>query len=199
MAGSGKPSTREEGEGRTKRLVYDDNRPDGAAAVKLIIDLKAAKTGSVPAPWRQTAGSGGEFGKVAWYKTLVSAFPTSTSPPEFQLWQLALADHVVREAFVVVLPTVVSLPHMSPPRSQMETLLFPTNKKAVGLPEQGHVGRAAFTDTEKGVKVWMERLKTALKDANPPPVDVQEAGKPPVRIEFTITDFSAAAAAAAAP
>jgi hypothetical protein len=99
VAGSGKPSTRAEGEGRTKRLVYDDNRPDGAAAVKLISDLKAAKTGSVPAPWRQTAGSGGsEFGKVAWYKTLMSAFPASSSPPEFQLWQLALADHVVRKA-----------------------------------------------------------------------------------------------------
>ena len=91
------------------------------------------------------------------------------------------------------------MPHMSPPRSQMETLLFPTNNKAVGLPEQGPAGRAAFTDTEKGVKVWMERLKTSLKDANPPPVDVHEAGKPAVRIEFAIADFSGAAAAAAAP
>ena len=87
-------------EGRTKRLVYDVNRPDGAAAVKLINDLKAAKTESMPAPWRQTAGNGGsEFGKVAWYKTLRSAFPSSSSsPPDFQLWQLALADHVVRNA-----------------------------------------------------------------------------------------------------
>lgn len=81
----------------------------------------------------------------------------------------------------------------------METLLFPNNKKAVGLPEQGPVCRAAFTDTEKGVKVWMlERLKTALKAANPPPVDVQEAGKPSVRIEFAIADFGAPAAAAGA-
>ena len=103
VAGSGKPSTREEGEGRTKRLVYDDIRPDGAAAVKLINDLKAAKTESMPAPWRQTAGSGGsEFGKVAWYKTLKSAFPSSSSPPEFRLWQLALADHVVRSALFIM-------------------------------------------------------------------------------------------------
>lgn len=97
VAGSGKPSTREEGAGRATRLVYDISRPDGAAAVKLISDLKAAKTEAMPAPWRQTAGSGGsEFGKVVWYKTLTSAFPSSSTPPKFQLWQLALADHVVR-------------------------------------------------------------------------------------------------------
>lgn len=78
--------------------MYDDSRPDGAAAVKLIGDLKAAKTEAMPAPWRQTAGSGGsEFGKVAWFRTLATAFPSAASPPEFQLWQVALADHVVSE------------------------------------------------------------------------------------------------------
>lgn len=90
-------------------------------------------------------------------------------------------------------------PRASPPRVQVETLLFPINKKAIGLPDEGSTSRVAFADTEKGVKVWMDRLKAALKDANPPPLDAQEAGKPPVRIEFTIKEFNAAAPAAAAP
>ena len=87
----------------------------------------------------------------------------------------------------------LEIPKPYPTNEAIKTYIASKTQESLP-PEESRV-----TDTEKGVKVWMERLKTALKDANPPPVDVQEAGKPPVRIEFTITDFSAAAAAAAAP
>ena len=51
----------------------------------------------MPAPWRQTGGGGGsEFGKLKWLKALKTAFLPEEEPPRFKLWQLALADHVVR-------------------------------------------------------------------------------------------------------
>ncbi len=86
------------GEGGLKRLEYDPATPDGAAALELIATLKAAKTGDVSAPWRQTVGAGGsEFGKPKWFAALKRAFPPlEGQPPVFRLWQLALADVVVR-------------------------------------------------------------------------------------------------------
>ena len=49
------------------------------------------------APWRQTAGGGGsEFGKPRWHAALQAAYKPGVSPPVYNLWQLALADHVVR-------------------------------------------------------------------------------------------------------
>ena len=51
----------------------------------------------MPAPWRQTGGGGGsEFGKPKWLAALKVGFKTTESPPRFAIWQLALADHVVR-------------------------------------------------------------------------------------------------------
>ena len=56
---------------------------------------KSATT-DMPAPWRQTAGAGGsEFGKLKWFAALKYGFKTGETP-HFKLWQLALADHVVR-------------------------------------------------------------------------------------------------------
>jgi hypothetical protein len=61
---------------------------------------KSAITTEMPAPWRQTAGAGGsEFGKLKWFNVLKLGFKTASDTPHFKLWQLALADHVVRASY----------------------------------------------------------------------------------------------------
>ena len=76
---------------------YDKAQKAGADAVALLESWKSATTDDMPAPWRQTAGAGGsEFGKPRWLAVLKAGFKNAGEPPEFKLWQLALADHVVR-------------------------------------------------------------------------------------------------------
>ena len=43
-----------------------------------------------------TGAGGSEFGKPRWLAVLKAGFKNAGEPPEFKLWQLALADHVVR-------------------------------------------------------------------------------------------------------
>jgi hypothetical protein len=63
----------------------------------LLEGWRSATTADVAAPWRMTAGAGGsEFGKQKWLAVLKGGFKTAEEPSNFKLWQLALADHVVR-------------------------------------------------------------------------------------------------------
>ena len=79
------------------RREYDKSQPAGAAAVTLLELWKSNISDDMPAPWRQTAGAGGsEFGKYKWFNVLKAGFKTASEVPHFKLWQLALADHVVR-------------------------------------------------------------------------------------------------------
>jgi hypothetical protein len=79
------------------RREYDKAQPAGAAAVTLLELWKSNTSDDMPAPWRQTAGAGGsEFGKYKWFNVLKAGFKTPSEVPRFKLWQLALADHVVR-------------------------------------------------------------------------------------------------------
>jgi hypothetical protein len=72
----------------------------GADAAALLETWKSAITTEMPAPWRQTAGAGGsEFGKLKWFNVLKLGFKTASDTPHFKLWQLALADHVVRASY----------------------------------------------------------------------------------------------------
>ncbi len=78
----------------------------------------------------------------------------------------------------------------------MDKVLYPTNRRAVGAPAAGAGGGGGgFSDSEAEVKASMARLTAALKSANPPPVVVQEPDQEPIRIEVTIQEFGAAAAA----
>jgi hypothetical protein len=79
-----------------KRKRYDVAQAAGASAVALI-QAWSTMTDDIIAPWRQTGGGGGsEFGKAKWLSTLKTGFRTAEEPPRFKIWQLALADHVVR-------------------------------------------------------------------------------------------------------
>ena len=77
---------------------YDDAQAAGAAALALL-QTWGTTTADIQAPWRQTGGGGGsEFGKPKWIAALKGGFKTASEPPRFMLWQLALADHVVRHS-----------------------------------------------------------------------------------------------------
>ena len=91
------PVTKRVGEGKDKRLVFDASSPSGAAALAHLAVLRSAKTAEMVAPWRQTAGHGGsEYGKYEYFEALKRAFARLGDVPEFKLWELALADSVVR-------------------------------------------------------------------------------------------------------
>lgn len=84
-------------EANAKRRTYDTTQTAGAEASSLLASWKSATTADMPAPWRQTAGAGGsEFGKLKWLTALKCGFKKGGETPVFKLWQLALADHVVR-------------------------------------------------------------------------------------------------------
>ena len=86
-----------EGTGARIKIEYDMTQPTGAAAANLVTGWLGATTEDMQAPWRQTAGGGGsEFGKARWHAALKAAYKPQSSPPVYKLWQLALADHVVR-------------------------------------------------------------------------------------------------------
>lgn len=81
-----------------KRREYDVSQVAGATALA-VIQAWSTITDDIYAPWRQTGGGGGsEFGKVKWLTALKVGFKTTEEPPRFKLWQLALADQVVRLA-----------------------------------------------------------------------------------------------------
>lgn len=83
-----------------EQLNYDKSTLTGTAAAALLATWSQATSAAMPAPWRMTAGSGGsEFGSLKWHDTLKSGFGRQNEDvPVFKLWQLALADHVVRPA-----------------------------------------------------------------------------------------------------
>ena len=82
--------------GGKKCKRYDATQPTGAAA-EALIQTWSTVTDDMPAPWRQTGGGGGSaFGKPRWLAALKAGYKTTESPPRFSIWQLALADHVVR-------------------------------------------------------------------------------------------------------
>lgn len=84
--------------GGKKRKEYDASQVAGAGAVA-VIQSWSTTTQEIHAPWRQTGGGGGsEFGKAKWLAALKFGFKTVEEPPRFKLWQLALADQVVRHA-----------------------------------------------------------------------------------------------------
>lgn len=79
------------------KLAYDMSSSMGQAADALLSSWRKSTTTTMRAPWRMTAGSGGsEFGSLQWYDTLKSGFGVTDEVPQFKLWQLALADHLVR-------------------------------------------------------------------------------------------------------
>lgn len=55
-----------------------------------------AARGAQPGCAAGGAGGGSEYGKVSFFETLKSAFAPGSDPPVFKLWQLAMADFVVR-------------------------------------------------------------------------------------------------------
>lgn len=78
-------------------VVYDKDTAAGAAASAILEKWHRNKSPEMPAPWRMTAGnSGSEFGSVRWFEALKTAYGKNEAVPRFKLWQLALADHVVR-------------------------------------------------------------------------------------------------------
>ena len=173
---------------------YDNTQTAGTAA-QTLIQSWSTTTDDMPAPWRQTGGGGGsEFGKPKWLAALKAGFKTPENPPRFAIWQLALADHVVRTWRI----TSAARGHIECP-TQAERLVKPTNPRAVGashVPGVRWTGRAGG-DTESGVRKWMAKLTDKLKGANPAPViisaaDAQEAGGVPTRIELRITDYETA-------
>ena len=95
------------------RREYDTSQQAGSDAVALLDSWKGCTSVDMQAPWRQTAGAGGsEFGKIKWFNALKGGFKTAGEAPRFKLWQLALADHVVRKRATRILarnadPTVV--------------------------------------------------------------------------------------------
>ena len=92
----GNPPTVKLGD-RSSELDYDKSTSLGLAASTQLVNWLKETTNVVRAPWRMTAGSGGsEFGSLLWYETLKSGFGATDDVPQFKLWQLALADHVVR-------------------------------------------------------------------------------------------------------
>ena len=162
---------------------------------------KSATT-DMPAPWRQTAGAGGsEFGKLKWFAALKYGFKTGGETPRFKLWQLALADHVVRKYALVGQPSEARFGLTVPSARitntnthlQAHKLINPSNPKAIG--SDGNA-KGVGGDTVDGVRVWSSKLAAALKGVNPAPVivdsDSQEAGQPPMRIELTIEGYRSA-------
>ena len=163
----------------------------------------------MPAPWRQTVGAGGsEFGKLKWFTALKCGFKTAGETPHFKLWQLALADHVVRFVrFIFVHYTnTYHFPFSlgtkrGPYRAHEKTnthlqaniLINPSNPKAIG--SDGN-SKGVGGDTVDGVRLWSSKLAAALKGVNPAPVivnsDSQDASQPPMRIELTIEGYRAA-------
>ena len=87
-----------------EQLDYDKSTSTGTAAAALLATWSQATSAAMPAPWRMTAGSGGsEFGSLKWRHDSTplnkSGFGRQNEDvPVFKLWQLALADHVVRPA-----------------------------------------------------------------------------------------------------
>ena len=77
---------------------YDTSTRDGQDAKALLEKWAQEMSDNLPAPWRMTAGSGGsDFGKPLWFLTLCRAFKKDASAPgQFKIWQLALADLMVR-------------------------------------------------------------------------------------------------------
>lgn len=96
--GTKDPPTEEVLIGGKKRKRYDVSQAAGASAMALLSTWNTT-TGDIVAPWRQTGGGGGsEYGKPKWLAALKTGYKTADEPPHFKLWQLALADHVVRPA-----------------------------------------------------------------------------------------------------
>ena len=156
----------------------------------------------MPAPWRQTAGAGGsEFGKLKWFAALKCGFKMGGETPHFKLWQLALADHVVRMCAVHIdsLATkrgfglTVPSSRITNTHLQANILINPSNPKAIG--SDGNA-KGVGGDTVDGVRLWSSKLAAALKGVNPAPVivdsDSQEASQPPMRIELTIEGYRSA-------
>ena len=93
----------------------------------------------------------------------------------------------------------------TPPRylqrhpTQAEKLINPTNHKAVGVQATAPGTRResnGLGDGEAAVKHCMKVLGAALKNKNPPPVEIEaHEGKPAARIEFTIAEYDVPAAA----
>ena len=102
LVGTSTPPTKVQGAniGGAKAREYDKSQKAGADAIAVLENWKSAMTDDMPAPWRQTAGAGGsEYGKPKWLAVLKAGFKNAAEPPEFKLWQLALADHVVRLSY----------------------------------------------------------------------------------------------------
>ena len=95
--GTKEPPTQDLDVNGKTRKAYDASLPAGASAINLLASWGMATTPDMPAPWRQTGGGGGsEFGKPKWLAALKDGYKTADEPPRFTLWQLALADSVVR-------------------------------------------------------------------------------------------------------
>ena len=149
----------------------------------------------MPAPWRQTAGAGGsEFGKLKWLTALKCGFKKGGETPVFKLWQLALADHVVR---ILALHSYIALGNeaglavqLTNTHVQANILINPSNPKAIG--SDGN-SKGVGGDTVDGVRFWSSKLAAALGGVNPTPVivssDSQDASQPPMRIELKIEGY----------
>jgi hypothetical protein len=86
-------------------------------------------------------------------------------------------------------------------QTQAEKLIKPTNHKAVGVQAAAPGTRResnGLGDGEASVKHWMKVLGAALKNKNPPPVEIAaHEGKPAARIEFSIAEYDEPASASA--
>ena len=73
---------------------------------------------------------------------------------------------------------------------QAEKLVTPTNHKAVGAPMGNRRQSGGLGDSESGVHKWKLVLNAALKNKNPPAIDVDAVDdEPGGRIELTIADY----------
>ena len=196
VVGTKEPPTQVvDGAGGKKRKTYNVSHPVGAAAVQLLTSWGSTASDDMPAPWRQTGGGGGsEFGKPKWFAALKDGFKTTVDPPRFQLWQLALADVVVRHSARAC--HSVPWPLLTQALSlQADRLVHPTNPKAVATAATmssvgaGRVGG----DTESAVRKWMTKLYDKLQGVSPAPVNIaaesQDGGAPAARIELIIADY----------
>ncbi len=151
----------------------------------------------MPAPWRQTGGGGGsEFGKPKWLAALKDGYKTAEEPPRFTLWQLALADSVVRFPACPHCPACLFVSN-APMCCKAERMVRPTNPKAVGAAgiTGGAGGGRVGGDTETAVRRWMEKLSEKLKGVNPAPVVIvaESQDAPATRIELIIDGHTPAA------
>ena len=118
-------------------------------------------------------------------QALFAAYKKKPHSGDFALWEIAHFDLMVRFVSLACLHrntcasynfVLRALVHVPPPSTQMYSLVKPSNHKAPGGAAAAAEREAATEGgpnielNEAGVRSWMKKLETALGNANPAPV-----------------------------